>query len=589
MTFANIRLFPFSKEIKSFKLKNFKDDFFASFSVALLAIPQSIAYSLLAGLPPSAGLFAAIFGSIIVALWGSSKHLIAGPTTAVAILLQTSISGILYDYYPNVSGPEKETLTLEILSHIVFIIGLLQCFFSLLNMGKLLQFISRSVILGYFAGVIIAIVINQLFPFLGISYTSTSETMIFKFWQLILSLKKISFATAALGIFGVFFLIYTKKKFPKIPWGIIMIVIVSFAAYLINDYLLKLPNLSDKTYLHISFLQDIGDLYFPEISFKFPFFNLDIIDRVFPAALAITMLGILEVFSVARSVASESSQIINSNQEVFSFGLANTFLSFIFGAMPASGSISRSLFNLKNKGRTKFSALLSGIFVALLLLLLWPLLSHIPLVALSAILLAIVPTFVDYKQIKLCFTVTKDDGIVFLLTMISCLFFSLHVALFIGIAISIASYLNRASVPHVVEYAFNSSGRLVVVSKKMKAKIKVRIIGIAGELFFGSVDLFQSTLQTVAKDPYVKVIVLRLSNIYHMDASMCYAILHLNKYLSQTGRKLIISGITNEIWQVFSKAGVVKEIGEMNLFLTNESDPQLSTWNACMRAKDLVT
>jgi SulP family sulfate permease len=367
-----------------------------------------------------------------------------------------------------------------------------------------------------------------------------------------------------------------------------MLVLISALAYFFDDYLIKIGGVEGKPHFQIAFLDDVGVSSFPSISFKIPFFNLDILNRIFPSALAITMLGILEVFSVSRTVASASGQIINPNQEVFSFGLSNTFLSFLWGAMPASGSISRSLFNFKSKGRTRFSAVFSGIFVALLIALFWSFVRHIPLVALSSILIAMAPTFIDYRQVKLCFTVTKEDRIVFLLTIFSCLIFTLHIALFIGIAISIATYLRRAAVPHVVEYAFNTAGRLVIVSQKKIVRRSIRIIGIAGELFFGMADIFQNTFQKAAKDPFVKVIVLRLNNVYHIDASMCQALVNLYEYLKKSNKTLIISGITPEIWQVFSTAGLVKQIGEDNLFITDETNPQLSTWNACMRAKDLL-
>jgi len=168
------------------------------------------------------------------------------------------------------------------------------------------------------------------------------------------------------------------------------------------------------------------------------------------------------------------------------------------------------------------------------------------------------------------------------------LIFSLDVAFFLGIVISIALYLKRAAVPHVVEYAFNSAGRLVVVSKKHYVHRKVRIVGVAGELFFASVDLFQSTFKEVAEDPFVEIIILRLNNVYYMDASMCYALLNLKKRLEKTSRYLLISGITPEVFKVFNKVGLVEDLDRDNLFLTDESSPQFSTWQAYQRAEDLL-
>jgi anti-anti-sigma factor len=117
---------------------------------------------------------------------------------------------------------------------------------------------------------------------------------------------------------------------------------------------------------------------------------------------------------------------------------------------------------------------------------------------------------------------------------------------------------------------------------------QVRIIGIGGDLYFAAADIVQSALQDVADDPHVRAIVLRLNNVHHMDASMCLAILHLYENLKSTSRYLVISGLTEEVWHVFHRAGVVKQIGFDNLYLTDESNPQFSTWKAALRAQDLI-
>ena len=380
-------------------------------------------------------------------------------------------------------------------------------------------------------------------------------------------------------------LFFMKKKFKNIPHSFFVLVAVSILAYFFNKYFFPLK--SEK--LHIFSLKDLGFLSFPKLIFRLPILEFKIINVILPSALAITLIGILEVFSVSKSLSFETGKRVDYNQEVLSIGLSNSFLSFFSNTMPASGSISRTLFNYKNRAKTRFSAVFCGLFVAFFIFLLWPFVRHIPTVALASILIMLVPTFLDYRQIKFCFTVTRGDSFVFLLTMGACLLFSLDIAFFIGIVISIASYLKRAAVPHVVEYAFNPKGRLVIVTKKKKVRRKIRIIGIGGELFFASVDVFSATLQEVARDSIVKSVVLRLNNVYYMDASMCFAILNLYEYLKKRKKYLVISGITKELWQVFLKADLVKAIGEDNLFISDESKPQLSTWHACVRAKKLST
>ena len=230
------------------------------------------------------------------------------------------------------------------------------------------------------------------------------------------------------------------------------------------------------------------------------------------------------------------------------------------------------------------SALITIVFVFLA----WPLVKHIAVCSLAALVIFIAPSVVDLRQVKLSFRATRGDGFVFVFTMLSCLIFSLEVAFFLGIVISIASFLRKVATPLLVEYAFNSSGRLMIIDTG-KVHRKIRIIGVGGELFFAAVELFQHAMQEVAEDPFVEAIVLRLNGVHYMDASMCFALMRLEEFLKTTKRHLIISGITQEVWETLRRAGLIEQIGKDNVFLTNETDPQLSTWKAWMRAEEVLS
>jgi len=157
---TKISFYPFLKDFRRYTLNAFKNDIIAALSVALLTIPQSIAYSLLANLPIQAGIFSAIFGAIFSGAFGSSRHLIVGPSTGVSILIQTILSNLINTNFSTIALDQKEIITLMLLMKLVFLVGVFQLVFGFFNLGKLLQFVSRPVILGYFAGVGIAIIIN---------------------------------------------------------------------------------------------------------------------------------------------------------------------------------------------------------------------------------------------------------------------------------------------------------------------------------------------------------------------------------------------------------------------------------------------
>lgn len=575
----SISLAPFMEEFRDYRLSFLQSDIWAALAVALMTIPQSIAYSLLAGLSPTAGLFSAIFGCIFVAAFGSSKHLVSGPSTGTAILIQTAISDVLATYPETIVGAEREALILEILKQIVLIMGLIQIGSAFFNVSKLLQFVSRPVILGYFAGLIVAIVVTQMYYFTGIPSARGDQTILVQGWTFFLRLFQLKPWVVAVGGVSLAVLLFLRRFLKNLPDALLMLVVASSFAYGLSHWFdgAVVPRLGD--------LKMAGK---PVPMLTFPFVDFSLLNKVFPAAVAISFLAVLEVFSISRNFASKSGQQVQVNQDVFGLGVGNTVLSFIAGTLPASGSATRTSLNFRMGAKGRLAAILSGLFTAVIIFFCWPLVQHIPLAALAALLMATVPALMNWAEIKLCFRATREDALVFLLTFISCLIFSLDVAFFVGIVISIGTYLKKSSTPHLVEYAFNSKGRLSIVSPKEDVHRKVRIIGIGGELYFALADVFQSSLHSITEDRNVQAIVLRLNNVYHMDASMCLAILKLFETLEGTGRHLVISGLTEEVWHVFHRAGLVKKIGLDNLYFTDESNPQFSTWKACLRAQELI-
>jgi SulP family sulfate permease len=570
---------PFIQEIREYSFSALRYDFMAALSVALLTIPQSIAYSLLAGLPPIAGIFSAIFGTIFTAAFGSSKHLVSGPSTGVAILIQTAISDVLYTNYETITGSAKDVLALQLLAQIVLIIGLLQIGSALFNVRKLLRFVSRSVMLGYFAGLTVAITVNQLYFLFGVD-SPVGEVSIFnKAIYFVSHFYEGSAPSLFVGMLCFAVLIFFRKKLKKWPDALFALIIGSLISDAFRFWHVGTP------------IVTLADLHFIESlvpQFAFPLFDIKSLNKIFPAAAAIALLAILEVFSLSRNFAAKSGQKEQINQDVFGVGLGNLFLSLLTCAMPCSGSATRSALNFQMNAKTRFAAIFSGILTAAIIYFCWPLLSHIPLAALAALLIATIPTLTNWQEVKLSFRATREDAWVFILTFISCLIFRLDIAFFIGISISIATYLKKSSEPHLVEYAFNPKGRLMAVSPHADVHRKIRIIGIGGELYFAAADFFQNALAPVAEDPNVQAIILRLNNVHHMDASMCLAIIRLQETLKTNGRFLLISGLTEKVWRVFHRAGIVKQIGLDNLYFTDESNPQFSTWKACLHAQDLI-
>ncbi len=414
---------PFLEEWREYSFSYLRNDVWAALAVALMTIPQSIAYSLLAGLPPTAGLFSAIFGTIFAAAFGSSRHLISGPSTGTAILIQTSIAEILSAYYENAAGAEKEAIVLHILTQIVVIMGILQVAAAFFNVSKLLQFVSRPVVLGYFAGITVAIVVTQIFYFTGVSPDIKADSVLLKMWVFVSHIFQLKWPTLLIGFLSLAALIVLRRMAKNWPDALIMLVIAGFAAY---GFDLLLGGGA------VSKLGDYRLAAEPSLELTFPLIDLSLLNKVFPAAVAISFLAILEVFSISRTFAGKSGHKVQVNQDVFGLGLSNAILSFLYGSLPASGSATRTTLSFRLGSKTRAAAILSGVFTAVIIFFCWPLVQHIPLAALAALLMATVPALMNWNEIKLCFHATREDAWVFLITFFSCLIFSLDIAFVIG-------------------------------------------------------------------------------------------------------------------------------------------------------------
>lgn len=568
--------FPFWTDFKNYQQSFLKGDVMAALSVALMALPQAMAYSFLAELPLSAGIWSAVFGTIFTAAFGQSRFLVSGTTNTVAILILSGSSEILSHYFGAATGGEKELLALKIVLQLVLIIGLFQILAGLLKLGRFTQFTSRSVVVGYMAGAALAIAITQLFPFFGISEIEGYQPIYQQGWHLITHLPSLQIATTLLAAGCLLLLISLYRLSEKIPASALVFLLAGGLVALIHVVTGKQP---------VALLQDMGPLYSDLPSLSIPLFEWRIITKLIPLAFAITLLTTLEVTTIGRSYTSSKDPPYHDNQEIFGLGVSN-FLSAFFGAMPSSGSFSRSALNKTSGANTRFAALLSGVFVFIFVVLLGFFINRIPLAALSALMIFTAYTMVNFKDLFLCVRATCSDACVVIVTLLSALIFTLDVALYIGILLSIVLYLKKAAVPRLVEYAFNNIGKLRPIDEEEhRPDPRVCIVQTEGELFFGASELFQTKLREIAEDESIRVVILQLLNTRHIDASSCLALKHVLGFLKGTHRTLMLSGISPEVWRVLEDSGLLQEIGQENCFPANERLPSEPTRNAYSRAK----
>lgn len=587
-----ISLLAFRKDLTGYSLDLFRQDAMAALSVALLTVPQAIAYALLAGLPLTCGLFAAIYSSMIAAFFGSSRHLIVGPSNAIAILVQSGTTEILFTHYRGLSGPEFDIMSVNVLTQLCLLIGIFQVLAAACKLGRLTQFISHSVVIGYIAGAAIAVIVNQLFTFLGVPGVEGDHSLYEKAVYLVTHIHTSHWPTALIGIGSLLSLVVFKRMNNRIPAPVITLALAGIVVGVINLAFfnsVQTEGTLEQQWQKVSLIGDKGEFYQVWPNFALPFFDTSIMNHMLSFAFAVALLSVMESSSVGKTIAANSGQRLSTNQEIFGIGLGN-LLSSLISAMPVSGSPSRSGLNFANGGQTRMAAILNAFFVALILYSFSFLIMHIPLAALSALLLVTAVGIINPRHFFLCVKATSSDAFVLWTTLLSCVFFSLDVAFYIGIIISITLYLKKAAIPQLVEYDIDDSGELMNLDlSHLQEHKSIRVIKVEGELFFGAADLFQTTLKTIAEDDTsTRVIILQLKNARDIDATVCLALQQLCDYLRGSGRYLIACGITQQIWDVLSDSGMIEQIGKSNLFIFDERHPHLYMLKALHRARDLI-
>lgn len=555
---------------------NLGHDAKAAVNVALLAIPQGMAYATIAGLPIANGILCSAVAALVAPIFASSRHTILGPTNATAFMLFSSLAA--------------GTMGLASVPFLVILVGLLSIAGAMMKLADLLQFISRSVLVGYITGAATLIIFNQLKPLLGIAQFfekadgRTFPTLVSKISE---HLYHASWQPAVLGLFALILFLVLERYLKKLPNFALTLVITSVVAALFpRDQLIFFQNfqLADLS-PSVPHFADIHDL-------------LDQTAILLPMAFAIAFLASLENTAMAKSLASQTGDRPDVNQDMFSVGMANLAASCL-AAMPASGSLTRSALNYSSGARTPFGSIFCGLLClgATFLLATVPVVSLIPKAALAGLVIAIAISLISPKTIRVCLRSTRSDAVVLITTFLATLLTPLHVAIFIGVALSIALFLRKAAVPQMVEYAVHDDGDLRELGEKRpRPNPEISIVHVEGDLFFGAAELFRSQIQRIAADSNLKVIILRLKNARHLDATSVLALADMIKFMREHDRHVLLSGTPRPVYRVLKNSGVLellqegtsKEEGTSNIFMFGPSNPNISTRNALLRAQQLL-
>ncbi|MGD8916226.1 MAG: SulP family inorganic anion transporter [Syntrophobacterales bacterium] len=534
--------FPFFSWIRGYGGRYFKADLGAGLTVAVVAVPQCMAYALIAGLPVQYGLYAAIVPAIIGSLWGSSAQLVTGPTTAISLVVLSTLIQLAQpgsDHY------------LQLAFFLALMVGLIQIAMGLARLGSLLNFVSHSVILGFTAGAAVLIGFKQIPNLLGLNLEKTS-IFVESLAQIASHIHETHIITFALGLGTVAVIVALRTVRSSWPGTLIALVVIGG---LVGLFKLDAHGVA----VVGAIPQSLPPFHFPDIHGLE--IEVDIADLA-PGALAIAILGLMEAVSIAKSIAGQTHQRLNVNQEFIGQGLANMAAS-LFSGYPGSGSFTRSAVNFRSGGKTPMSGVLSGVAVAGVVLLAAPLASKLPVAALAGVLMVVAYDMIRKEDIKRAILATRGDAAVLVVTFLSTLFLHLEFAIYVGVLLSIGLHLAETSHPRIHSVVPDLGTGKMVGSARGKICCQMDMVTVEGAVFFGSVTFVLEDLQRRLKNhPHMANLLIRLHQANILDASGIHVLEILLEEVRERGGGLYFAGVKPRIFQVFKNSGLLREVGE---------------------------
>jgi SulP family sulfate permease len=534
------KIFPFLNWLPLVK-HTWKDDLIAGVTGTIIVIPQAVAFAMIAGMPPIYGFYTAMLTPIIAAIFGSSYHLVSGPTTTSSIVLYGIISKFIH--------PESDIEAFVSLAILLsFMAGVIKLFMGVARMGKLVNFVSNSVIIGFSAGAGVLIAFKQLKHIFGIkvpqgssfyniiSYITThlQETNWYAFG--------VAFATLAIAL-----LIRKIKKISRLYMLVAMVFGSLFALWLSK---------------FTGSIQTVGEIPSNLPPFRMPAFDYKNMKMLTSGAIILATLGLVEAAAISRSIALHTHQKLNTNQEFISQGISNTVSSF-FSCYTSSGSFTRSSINFQSGAKTPFSAIISAIGLMLVVLIFAKYAAFLPKPAMGGIILLVGYNLIDFKHIKQIIKSSKRELIVFGATFLGTLFLDLEQALIIGVFLSLFFYLERTSKPNIAVLGLNKDKRLVNIirEKEIHECSNLKIIRIDGSIYFGAIEEISDYFTKLYEDHNFNHLLVIADGINFIDLAGSEWLMHEVLKWRKNNRNIYFSGMKIVSQDVLKKGGFLKKMG----------------------------
>ncbi len=522
-------------------------DAVAGLTVAVVAVPQSMAYAFIAGVPPQYGLYTVILQSFIGSIFNSQRFLSVGPINTQSLLVASTVTRL--------AGASNPEIYLQLVVALTLVKGLLQVVMSMARLGRLVRYVSHSVIVGFTAGAGVLIAAGQANHFLGFDVERSSGDwpgLIGVVERLGSHLPSCSVPAVILGVVALALMIGLRCLSRLIPGPLIAIAVCSAVAAGAGW------NAADFTFVPRI---DQG-LAVPAV----PVLSLERFEQLLAGALALSMLGLMEAYSIGRSLAAKTGTHINANRELFGQGITNFATSF-FWCIPGSGSFSRSALNHYAGARTRFAGIFNSLGALAIFLIFAPLSQYIPMSAIAAILFVIAYELIDWRYLQRAIKSNRADAAVCMGTFLATIFVPLAYAVFVGVFLNIALYLRRASQLHITEMVQVPGGLFEEHPVDGSDGKRVRFLQVEGDLFFGVADEFQEELAGLVKSG-AQIVIFRLKRTHSMDLTVMTVLDQFVRHLQERGGHVILCGVRHNLMRVMRLFGLLKTIGEANVFET---------------------
>lgn len=539
---------PFLPFLAWFPLVNkntLRADGMAGLTGALVALPQGVAFATIAGMPPEYGLYAGMFPAVIAALFGSSWHLVSGPTTAASIVLFSVLS-------PHAEPGSMEYVRLALT--LTFLVGIIELVMGLARLGTLVNFISHSVVTGFTAGAAILIATNQVKHFTGLEIprgVSFSET----WFQALTHLGDVHPYVFLIGMFTLAVGILVKWLRPSWPYMIFALVGgAAFAAALAAMKGVTVPT--------------VGAMPSKLPPLSMPSLDAESVKAIGSGVIAVSLLALTEAVSIARALGTRSGQQIDGNQEFVGQGISNIFGSFLSGYV-ATGSFNRSGVNFAAGAKTPMAAIFAGMFLLVLVLLIAPWAAYLPNAAMAGILFLVAYGLIDFHEIRHVLVTSKPETAILLITFFGTLFLTLEEAIIIGVLLSLIVYLARTSKPQIWVRVPNPhhSKRKFIDAGHFPQCPQLRMIRIDGSIFFGATSHIRETISDQdARWPEQKHLAIVAHGINFIDLGGAEYLADEAERRAAAGGGLYLIRIKGTVQEQLAESGALKRIGGTHLF-----------------------